>query len=275
MMLSKICSLTILLITALVIAVTGCATGPVGNEQQLQSSADDMQKAIQAKLTELDHGLAEAAVKMAKTGLTGDGAREILEGLCVRYPYLVDTAAQDIRGTMVTLAPASARQYEGTNTSKNEVSTEFFANKEPLLSNMFRAAQGYDALVLVRPIFLSDGKILGSVSGLFRPESFLEEIVAPQSKSSGLKVYVMQLDGIVMYCTTLPETGKNLLTDPSYKDCPELIEQAGKIVAQKKGTGAYVCRDAGGKTVKKTVYWTSVGLHGNEWRLATIAELGN
>jgi len=86
----------------------------------------------------------------------------------------------------------------------------------------------------------------------------------------------MQLDGMVIYCTTGTETGKNVLTDPSYKDFPDLIAQAVKIAAQKTGTGGYVYPDeATGRLMKKTIYWTSIGLHGTEWRIVSIAELGN
>jgi hypothetical protein len=28
------------------------------------------------------------------------------------------------------------------------------------------------------------------------------------------------------------------------------------------------------RPVKKTIYWTTIGLHGTEWRLVSIAELG-
>jgi hypothetical protein len=81
---------------------------------------------------------------------------------------------------------------------------------------------------------------------------------------------------MVIYCSTGTETGKNVLTDPSYKNYPELIAQAEKIAAQKAGTGGYMYPDATtGKPVKKTIYWTSIGLHDNEWRLVSIVELGN
>jgi hypothetical protein len=264
-----------LLITALIVSNLSCA-GPVKNEKQLQSATENMGKLIQSKLSNLDNALSDAAVKMARTGLTGDGAREILEGLCKKYPYLVDCAAQDNRGTMVTLAPESARQYEGINTSKNEVSTEFFANKEPLLSNMFRAVQGFDAIVVVRPIITEKGELMGSVSGLFRPEALLDDIIRPQAEVRAIKVNVVQTDGLCIYCSNGAETGKNVLTDPSYKAYPELVAQGAKMTSQKTGSASYIFPSVKtGQPVKKTMTWVSVGLHGTDWRIASIAELGN
>ena len=275
-MFKSICRNVIILATTLAIVVSGCSTGPVKNVQQLKAATDSMQKAIQARLEKFDSDLAEASTRMTGTGLTGNGAREILEGLCRKHSFLVDTAAQDNSGTMVTLAPASARQYEGVNTGKNEVSTEFFTNVKPLLSNMFKAAQGYQALVLVRPVGTVDGRLMGSISGLFRPEDLVGDIIAPQASAAGIEVNFMQVDGVVMYSTDGHNTGKNVLTDPSFNDYPELVAQVRKITEQKTGTGTYLSHgQQPGTVVKKAVYWTTVGLHGTEYRLASVIELGN
>jgi len=264
-----------IMIMVLITAATGCA-GPVKNEKQLQSATENMGKFIQSKLSNLDNALDDASVKIAQSGLTGDETREILEGLCKRYPYLVDCAAQDNRGTMVTLAPDSARQYEGINTSKNEVSTEFFANKEPLFSNMFKAVQGFDAIVLVRPVITEKGELLGSVSALFKPDDLLDSMIKPQAEVRAIKVNVLQTDGLCIYCSNGTETGKNLLTDASYKGYPDLVAQGAKIVAQKSGSCTFNYPSvASGQVVKKTACWTSVGLHGNEWRIISIAEFEN
>jgi hypothetical protein len=265
----------LLLIAAVVVSNISCA-GPLKNEKQLQTSTENMGKLVQSKLSNLDNALSDAAVKMARTGLTGDGARGILEGLCKKYPYLVDTAAQDNRGTMVTLAPESARQYEGVNTSKNEVSTEFFENREPLFSNMFRAVQGFDAIVLVRPVITEKGELMGSVSGLFKPESLLEPIIKSQAEAHAIKVVVRQADGLCIYSSNGAETGKNVFTDPSYKPYPDLIALSSRVSSEKTGSGYYTFPSMKtGQPVKKTMTWVSVGLHGAEWRIISIAEFGN
>jgi hypothetical protein len=265
----------LLLVTILIVVTIGCA-GPVKNVKQLESATVNMGKMLQSKLSNLDNALSDAGVRMAKTGLTGDGAREILEGLCKKYPYLVDCAVQDNRGTMVTLAPESARQYEGINTSKNEVSTEFFANKVPQLSVLFKAVQGFDSIVVVQPVFTEKGELLGSVSGLFKPESLLEPVIKPQAEARAIKVNVLQTDGLCIYCSNGTETGKNLFTDPAYKDYPELVAQGANIVKQKSGTCTFTYPSViTGQRVKKTACWTSVGLHDTEWRIMSIAEFSD
>ncbi|MCX6001372.1 MAG: hypothetical protein NTY79_02365, partial [Chloroflexi bacterium] len=166
------------------------------------------------------------------------------------------------------------------DTATTEASKKFLAglneNKQPVLSHIFGAVEGIDAVVLVWPVVTEKGELLGVVGALFKPGSLMDETIAPQAKVVALKVNIMQLDGMVIYCSTGTETGKNVLTDPSYKNYPELIAQAEKIAAQKTGMGGYMYPDAAtGKPVKKTIYWTTIGLHGTEWRLVSIAELGD
>lgn len=268
-----------ILTAVLIVMSAGCA-GPVKNEKQIKVATDNLQGIIQSKLLNLNNAVAAAAEKIAKSGLQGEETRGILNMLCKKYPYLLDCSTADPQGKMITVAPAEYRRYEGTDTAATEASKKFLAglneNKQPVLSDVFRAVEGTDAVVLVWPVITDKGELLGVISALFKPGSLLDGIIAPQAKVVALKVNVMQLDGMVIYCTTGTETGKNVLIDPSYKNYPELIAQAETIVAQKTGTGGYMYKGAAiDKPVKKTIYWTSVGLHGTEWRLVSIAELGN
>ena len=268
-----------ILAAVLIVMTAGCA-GPVKNEKQLQSATENLQAIIQSKLLNLDNAVSAAAEKIAKSGLQGEETRGILNGLCKKYPYLLNCSAADPQGKMVTVAPEEYRRYEGTDTANTGASKKFFAefseNNKPMLSNIFKAMEGSDAVVLVWPVVTEKGESLGSVSALFKPGALLGGTIGPAAETRAMKVNVMQLDGMVIYCSTGTETGKNVLTDPSYKNYPELIAQAEKIAAQKTGTGGYIYPDAiTGKPVKKTIYWTSVGLHGTEWRLVSIVELGD
>jgi hypothetical protein len=267
------------LAAVLIVMIAGCA-GPVKNEKQIKVATDNLRGIIQSKLLNLDNAVAAAAEKIAKSGLQGEETRGILAGLCKKYPYLLDCSTADPRGKMITVAPEGYRRYEGVDTATTEASKRSLAglseNRTPVLSNIFKSVEGPDAVVLVRPVVTENGELLGVVSALFKPKALMDETIAPQAEVVALKINVMQLDGMVIYCTTGTETGKNVLTDPSYKDFPDLIAQAVKIAAEKTGTGGYVYPDeATGRLMKKTIYWTSIGLHGTEWRIVSIAELGN
>ncbi len=277
----KVLSLLLLSILILPMALTavGCA-GPVKNIKQMKSATENLQSIIQSKLLNLDNAVEDAAEKIARSGLQGEETRGILNGLCRKYPYLTDCSTSDLQGRMITVAPEVYRQYEGTETATTDASKQFFAdfaqNRKPMLSNVFRAVEGIDGVVLVRPVITEKGELLGMVSALFKPGDLLDGTIAPAAEVRALKVNVAQTDGLTIYCSNGLETGKNLLTDPRYVNYPELEAMGKKMVAQQTGSAEYTyTSDTTGRPVTKTAVWTTLALHGTEWRLVSIAELGN
>jgi len=268
-----------ILIIPAVVTAAGCA-GPVKNIRQMKSATENLQSIIQSKLLNLDNAVANAAEKIAKSGIQGEETRGILNGLCRKYPYLTDCSTSDPQGKMITVAPEAYRQYEGTETAITDASKQFFAdfaqNRKPMLSNVFRAVEGVDAVVLVRPVITEDGVLLGMVSALFKPGDLLDGTIAPAAEVRAMKVNVAQTDGLTIYCSNGLETGKNLLTDPRYVNYPELEAMGKKMVAQQTGSAEYTfISDTTGRPVKKAAVWTTLALHGTEWRLVSIAELEN
>ena len=94
----------VLTLSVMLAPAFGCAA-PSGNEAQTKATVERIQIAIQAELDKLDADVADAALKLKSTGLSGDGARQILNGLCTKYPYLVDCSTVDTTGKVVTMAP--------------------------------------------------------------------------------------------------------------------------------------------------------------------------
>jgi len=159
---------------------------------------------VQATLHRLDRYLAAAANTLAVTGLTGDQARKVLADLCQANPEVVDCAAVDLSGRMVTVAPARYASYEGADISQQEQVKKLRSTKKPVLSRVFRAVEGYDALDLEQPVKGPDGALLGSVSMLIKPEALLGGLLAPLSAGGQLAVKVLQDDGKVLYASGKP-----------------------------------------------------------------------
>src|SRR5262249_24093488 len=97
-------------------------------------------------LHKLDTDLARAATQLATRGLTGAAARQLLLKLCQDKPTVVDCATIDLAGRMVTLEPASFKQFEGVDISQQEQVRRLHRTKKPVLSNAIRAVEGFDAV---------------------------------------------------------------------------------------------------------------------------------
>ncbi len=94
-------SIAAILAAILIVMTAGCA-GPVKNERQIKTATENLRGIIQSKLLNLDNAVSASAVKIAKSGLQGEETRGILDGLCKKYPYLLDCSTADPQGKMIT-----------------------------------------------------------------------------------------------------------------------------------------------------------------------------
>jgi hypothetical protein len=251
---------------ALLLILTGC-TSSVSQEEQLKATTLQIQQTVQTELDNLDDDVSAAASQLSGTGLSGPEAKQILNGLCGKYPYIIDFATADTAGNMVTVAPDAYSNYEGTYIATENMTA-------PALSPMMRAVEGMDSVSLLRPIFSDKGDYMGTLSALFIPETFLAIGAAPALKGTGIVLNVMQLDGLNIYDSEGVDAGKNLLIDPAFQPYKELVELGNRMVAQESGSGSYTyISHATGKPVKKLAFWASVGLHDTAWRLVSEHEV--
>lgn len=257
--------LLVIAVLVLLIPAFGCSAPP-GSEVQMKATVVKIQKAVQAELDRLDADMADAALKLKDTGLSGDGARQILNGLCAKYPYLVDCSTVDINGKVITMAPDGYRRYEGSNIGTQDVKT-------PVLSPYLNAVEGMMAVSLMRPVVDEKGQQVGIIDALFTPGAMMSGIVAPSLEGTGLAMNVLQTDGMTIYDQPQNDTGKNLLTDAEYKQYPDLVALGSRFAAEESGTGTYTYPShTTAEPTKKLAVWSSVKLQGTAWRLVAVQE---
>lgn len=265
---SKLFSLlTVLTLSVLLVLVCSCAA-PTISEAQLKDTNLKIQSSIQSELDNLDHDLADAASKLGRTSLSGDGASQILNGLCAKYPYLIDCATADTSGKAIAIAPDAYRKFEGADFGIEDT-------QNAALSLVFKAVEGMNGVALMRPVISEKGDHLGAVSALFEPKSMLAPIVEPVLKGTGIELNVTQTDGLNIYDLSGTDTGKNLLTGAEYKEYKDLVALGARFASEESGTGTYtypshVTTEA---QVKKLAVWSSAKLHGTAWRLVCVQEI--
>ena len=258
----------VIALSVMLAPVFGCAA-PAGDEVQTKAAVEKIRVAVQAELDKLDADLADAAIKLTGTGLSGDGARQILNGLCTKYPYLVDCSTVDITGKVVTMAPDANRRYEGSNINTQGV-------KSPVLSPYLMTVEGVAAVSLMRPVLDGEGKQIGIIDALFTPEALLTGIVAPVLEASGLAMNVLQTDGMTIFDLPKSDTGKNLLTDAEYKPYTDLVALGSRFAAEESGSGTYTFPShETAAPSKKLAVWESIKLHGTAWRMIAVLDTIN
>ena len=228
--------------------------------------------AIQEKVTgefiKLDSALQNAAGKLSASGLTGSRARNALAGLCKTAPYAINCAAVDANGKMVTMEPEPYRRFEGSDISGQDQVKSIRTQHKPVLSSLFRAVEGFDAIDMEYPVMTQEGKYLGSVSLIFKPDKLFKSAVRPVTLGKAIHIGVMEKNGRIIYDDDPGQIGLNLFEASVYKSFPQLTALGRRMVAEQEGYGRYQYKiSCGGEVVNTTVEWKTVSLYGTEWRI--------
>jgi hypothetical protein len=233
----------------------------------------ELQRDITARLNKIDAGLYDASIGLSDKELGGPEAGAVLQMLCSLTPHSVDCVTVDKKGIIVNIAPEQYRKAVGSDISSQGHVISFLGKKDPELSSVFRVVEGFDAAVMVWPVFDKNKELAGSVNIVIRPDKFLSEVITPVVHGLPVDICVLQKDGKVVYDPDQDEIGRILFTDPMYKPYPGLLSFGAKVVKEQNGSGSYTfLSKTSNKVIKKDAWWDTVGIHGTEWRIVIIQE---
>ncbi|MFA4875615.1 MAG: hypothetical protein WC690_09790, partial [bacterium] len=228
------------------ISLAGIASASTPDDQSAtKDKLDGIAQAIQDKLSSMGADLSIAAASLSDTPLDGAKARQILADLCKKHRSAIDCSTIDAKGTMVAVEPAPFRKFEGSDISNQEQIKKLHSTKKPVLSEPFRAVEGFYSLDFEWPILAKDGALRGSVSMIVKPLSFIDGIVKPELSGNVSDVWVMQTDGRILYSRFHEDIGDNPYVTPTYGNDTTYNSLVVQIVGQPSGAGHYDSRPVG------------------------------
>jgi polar amino acid transport system substrate-binding protein len=283
---SRFASAAAIAVILLLCSIAACGQAvPDGNLSAAQSEIDmlfkllQFQADLQCNLNKLDLDVANASQDLSTTGLEGTAAREVLSKLLETNSNLIGASTLSKDGKIIVSECRGCERYEGGDISGQEHIALLLKTKNPTFSKRFLLVEGYNGTALQYPVFSPQGEFQGGTSAVIEPDKLLNKLAAPLlqhdlyngSGTADYTFWVMDLDGLPLYDEDASQIGKNLFKDPLYKPFPDLLVLAEqRIVTERSGNGdySYFEVNGGNKTVvTKKCYWTTVGLHGKEWRL--------
>lgn len=274
-----------IMILATLLLCAANAAGQVADDgcSSAQSGADmlfmliGIQADVQGHLNDLDMDLADAARNLSDVGLDGAEAHDLLRGVLAADSNLSGGALLSLDGRIVASEGRGSESAEGADLSGQEHISLFLKTKSPVFSRQIMLVEGYNGSSLVHPVFSQQGELSGGVSVVFEPQVLLNSIVAHRlafdvTNRSDIKDYsfwMMDTDGLIAYDRDEKQIGKRLFEDPLYAPYPGLLSLGEDIIRTRSGHGYYEFQVTEGdrRNVTKESYWTTAGLHGQEWRL--------
>ena len=232
----------------------------------------DLRSEIADELNSMDSDLAQAAQQLSTIGIY-DAAAPILLNIYDKHSSIVDVATIDPAGYLITIQPNRYKSTEGQRINEQPHFMEITKTGRPVLSGVFKTVEGFYAASLIYPIANLKGQTIGYVSIVFKPDALMGNIIKQYNKSP-VEAFALQTDGRVIYDKDILQIGKMTFSDTAYQRYPDLLRLAAQITAEASGAGTYaypVGRNSA--PAQKATEWTTVSLHGVEWRLVVSKTL--
>jgi hypothetical protein len=229
----------------------------------------ELQDQLQSQLNQMDSDLAQAAQQLSAVGIRGSATAKILQKLYNTYSSAVDIATIDLDGRLAWIEPDTYKKSIGQDISGQPHFISIQKTGKPVLSQLFKTVEGFNATSLAYPVNSAQGKPIGYVSIVFKPDAFLGNMIKKYiANLPQVEALAIQKDGKVIYDKDLLQIGKMTFSDPLYQSYPNLLDLAKKITQQPAGSGAYTFPAGPGQpAVNKSSEWTTISLHSTEWRL--------
>lgn len=224
---------------------------------------------INSELQKLDSVVLDACQKLSSTGLTGAAAEQILNEIYTQNSdIIVNAATADKNDILLAVQPSNYSDIIGEDITDQEQNIEMHQTMRPAVSNLIQLVEGFPGIVMVAPVFNSNGLFIGSLSIVFLPYELIHPIVK-DSVQGIYTIYALQKNGTLIYDDS-PEQGKNVFTDDEYQGYTELQAFIHNVVNMQSGYGTYSYFDdlsPSRPLVNKEAFWTTIGIHNTEWRL--------
>lgn len=235
---------------------------------KLQEILEETRREIEHIVKEMDKSIEITKERINEAGIKSSKTLEILQELYEMNPYAYDCAIINDKGIIIQVAPEKEKAIIGADISKQEQVIRLHESKKPVFSLAIDTVEGFISFDLEHPLVDRNGKLTGSVSILTKPD-FFESIISRKAANLPVDMWMIQKDGRIIYDINPKEIGRNLFTDPLYAKYESLLKTIRRVVESPQGQGEYMFLDhSTKKTVEKSVVWTTINLHGTEFRLA-------
>ena len=245
------------------LSLTACGGSNSSDDEMLMRTKD----AVDAELEALLAGTQGDADLAAELPLAGPEMDEVLGRLAAQSD-VIDVLTFDGEGVVQAVKPDRYRNLIATSIISQEQTDLLRDRYEPLLSNVFTAVEGKQAITLQYPIHQA-GAYAGTLSLLINHQALFDRASQSTLAGSKYKMTLQQLDGVVLWDSDPSQIGRNVLSDPEFENYPDLQRLVREVIASEEGSGHYLFRSSdSAEAVRKDCTWTTVRHAGAEWRLA-------
>ncbi|PKN10070.1 MAG: hypothetical protein CVU72_02415, partial [Deltaproteobacteria bacterium HGW-Deltaproteobacteria-7] len=182
-------------------------------------------------------------------GLNGHGLTLIKSFKKMSGDEILGITRLNAQGRIIYSYPDDINSSVGTDLSKQDHIREILQTKQPVVSDVFTAVQGFKAIAIHVPVYRGstfDGTLAFLISFDTLAKKYLKDI---NVENAGY-AWMISARGMEIYCPVPGHTGNSVMDN--CKDFPDIIAMAGKMMKGEKGFTTYTFEKPGTGNVTKT-----------------------
>lgn len=197
--------------------------------------------------------------------VSSDGKKQ-MELFCSAHGEQVRAITRvDENGTILFTCPFP--QSIGTNISRQKHMQSILKDHKPVMSDVFRTVQGFDAVALHVPVF--KGSVFkGTIAVIVNFQNLTKSYLEPIRVGETGYAWVISRDGTVLYYPVSEHIGRSVFED--FKDFPTIIAMVQKMLKGGEGTTTYTfdrIREVRVKEVSKQAVYMPIHLGDTFWSI--------
>ncbi|MBJ6802157.1 hybrid sensor histidine kinase/response regulator [Geomonas propionica] len=212
-------------------------------------------------------GILSSMARMKEIAAADESGREQME-------FFYDAHKEQIRAFTrvdengIVLVSIPQREAAGRNISAQKHIQELLRTRKPVVSDVFRAVQGYDAIALHVPVY--DGnRFRGSIAIVINFQNLAKRYLDVIKIGKTGHAWVVSRDGTVLYSPVPGHSGQSIFVNG--KSYPSLLAMAQRMLQGLSGTATYTApadRDPHGAPTRQLAVYQPITVGNTFWSIA-------
>ncbi|MFC1505075.1 PAS domain S-box protein [Thermodesulfobacteriota bacterium] len=200
-----------------------------------------------------------------------DQGRSELDFALTINPEVIKAITRVDRSAKIAYTAPFVKAVIGRDISDQAHIQKIFKTREPVVSDVFTAVQGYRAIALHVPVF-KEGEFRGTLAVLIDflsiSKRFLKEIRVGETGYA----WMTSREGIELYCPVPGHTGNSVFEN--CKDFPTILSMANRMVKGEQGVTSYMfdrIKDQKLESIKKHAVYLPIKFADSFWSIVVAA----
>ncbi|WP_224984501.1 hybrid sensor histidine kinase/response regulator [Geomonas agri] len=171
----------------------------------------------------------------------------------------------------IVLVSIPQREAAGRNISSQKHIQELLRTRKPVVSDVFRAVQGYDAIALHVPVY-NGSRFRGSIAVVINFQNLAKRYLDVIKIGKTGHAWVISRDGTVLYSPVPEHSGQSIFTNG--KGSPSLLAMARQMLQGLSGTATYTAPTNGdphGEPARQLAVYHPIAVGNTFWSIAVAS----